>query len=131
MMERKEVARGIFLMESIGFGFLIFLQWFIEIVDIPSMLFNVEDTPFNWRESTVESLVVVALAILTISATSKILKQLKYIEGFLPVCSHCKKIRIEDGRWLPIEQYIAMHSDAVFTHSYCPECMVKYYGIED
>ena len=55
------------------------------------------------------------------------LSKVKKLEGFLPICSHCKKIRDDKGYWNQIEGYIRDHSDAEFSHSICPECAVKYY----
>jgi len=44
----------------------------------------------------------------------------------LPICSACKKIRDDQGYWSQVEGYIQEHTDARFTHSYCPECARKY-----
>jgi len=30
--------------------------------------------------------------------------------------------------WIPIDEYVGEHSDAEFSHSFCPECLKKYYG---
>ncbi|MCK5064414.1 MAG: tetratricopeptide repeat protein [Candidatus Fermentibacteraceae bacterium] len=50
------------------------------------------------------------------------------LQGLLPICAHCKKIRDDNGYWKQIEFYISDHSDAEFTHGICPDCMVKLYG---
>ncbi|MGC3988675.1 MAG: hypothetical protein QM796_03105 [Chthoniobacteraceae bacterium] len=55
------------------------------------------------------------------------LAEVKTLRGFLPTCSHCKKIRDEDGSWYEIEQYIQSHSDAKFSHGVCPTCMKRHY----
>ncbi|MBN2528454.1 MAG: response regulator [Deltaproteobacteria bacterium] len=52
-------------------------------------------------------------------------------KGMLPICAYCKKIRDEDGYWEQIETYIANRSGAFFTHSICPECAEREYGITD
>lgn len=44
------------------------------------------------------------------------------LQGFLPTCSYCKKIRNQEGAWEPIEQYISFHSDTMFSHVLCPDC---------
>ena len=60
------------------------------------------------------------------------LSHIKKLEGLLPICSHCKKIR-EPGasgksqQWRGLEEYISQRSDAQFTHSICPECLEKFY----
>jgi len=47
------------------------------------------------------------------------------LEGLLPICSYCKKIRNNSGDWERIEQYIKKRSDAEFTHGICPECFAQ------
>jgi hypothetical protein len=53
------------------------------------------------------------------------LSRVKTLGGMLPICSSCKKVREDDGYWKQIETYIRDHSDADFTHSYCPDCAKK------
>lgn len=53
--------------------------------------------------------------------------KLKKLSGLIPICSHCKKIRDDNGFWNQVEQYISEHTDAVFSHGICPDCMQKLY----
>ncbi len=55
------------------------------------------------------------------------LKKIKKLNGMLPICSSCKKIRDDKGYWNQIESYISHHSEAKFSHGICPECMNKLY----
>jgi tetratricopeptide (TPR) repeat protein len=55
------------------------------------------------------------------------LQKVKTLSGMLPICANCNKIRNDEGYWEKIERYITEHSQAVFSHSLCPECMVKLY----
>jgi sigma-B regulation protein RsbU (phosphoserine phosphatase) len=48
------------------------------------------------------------------------------LEGLLPICCSCKKIRDGTDHWQRVENYIEIHSEARFTHGYCPECYEKY-----
>jgi phosphoserine phosphatase RsbU/P len=48
--------------------------------------------------------------------------RVKRLSGLLPICGYCKKIRDDSDYWLQVEQYIAEHSEAQFTHSICPQC---------
>jgi CheY-like chemotaxis protein len=50
------------------------------------------------------------------------LLQVKKLSGLLPICASCKRIRDDQDGWQPIEDYIATHSEADFSHSICPEC---------
>ena len=55
-------------------------------------------------------------------------KRIKVLQGFLPICSFCKKIRTKDEKWEQMESYITKHSEAEFSHGLCPECAEKHYG---
>ena len=55
------------------------------------------------------------------------LSKVKQLSGLLPICSHCKKIRDDNGYWNQIEAYIRDRSEAEFSHSICQECTKKYY----
>lgn len=50
------------------------------------------------------------------------LDHVKQLQGLLPICSVCKKIRDDKGYWNRIESYISSHSEAVFSHGICPHC---------
>jgi len=58
-------------------------------------------------------------------------RSLSRIAGLLPICSSCKKIRDDRGYWNQIETYISTHSEAMFSHSLCPECAEKLYGHQE
>ena len=55
------------------------------------------------------------------------LAEVKQLSGLLPICASCKKIRDDKGYWNQIEEYICDHSDAIFSHSLCPDCLKKLY----
>jgi sigma-B regulation protein RsbU (phosphoserine phosphatase) len=50
------------------------------------------------------------------------LTQVKQLQGLLPVCCYCKKIRDDHNYWQQVEEYFGQHSDIHFTHGICPEC---------
>jgi sigma-B regulation protein RsbU (phosphoserine phosphatase) len=53
------------------------------------------------------------------------MKQVRQLQGLLPICVHCKKIRDDQNYWHQVENYISAHSAAEFTHSICPACFKK------
>jgi CheY-like chemotaxis protein len=53
--------------------------------------------------------------------------KIKTLQGLLPICASCKKIREDTGYWKKIEQYITEHSGAAFSHGICPDCIEKHY----
>jgi DNA-binding response OmpR family regulator len=50
------------------------------------------------------------------------LKRVKQLQGLLPICSYCKKIRNDRNYWEQVDAYIASHSEARFSHGVCPDC---------
>jgi CheY-like chemotaxis protein len=58
------------------------------------------------------------------------LAQVHHLQGLLPICSYCKKIRDDRNYWQQVEGYIAKHTAARFTHSICPECYEQIVGPE-
>lgn len=55
------------------------------------------------------------------------LANIKKLSGLLPICSHCKKIRDDQGYWNQIDSYIQENSEAIFSHGICQDCAKKYY----
>lgn len=55
------------------------------------------------------------------------LDEIKTLKGIVPICSHCKKIRDDQGYWNSIEKYIEEHSEAELSRSICQDCAKKYY----
>lgn len=55
------------------------------------------------------------------------LSHIKTLQGILPICMHCHKIRDDHDSWQRIDKYIQEHSDAQISHGLCPECLRKYY----
>lgn len=53
------------------------------------------------------------------------LARVKQLEGVLPICMYCKKIKDDKESWQQLEQYLARHSDVMFSHSACPECFER------
>jgi hypothetical protein len=51
--------------------------------------------------------------------------KVKHLEGIIPICMYCKKIRDDMESWQQLEQYITEHSEALFSHGICPECYGK------
>src|SRR5581483_3809350 len=54
------------------------------------------------------------------------LKRVKQLQGLIPICCYCKKIRDDENYWQQVENYISEHSDAQFSHGICPDCYTKY-----
>ena len=66
-----------------------------------------------------------------VSELESALAQVERLQGLLPICMHCKRIRDELDIWHRIESYISEHSEAEFTHSLCEDCREKFYPRAD
>lgn len=124
---KHSIFKRVIAYETIAFSVIIILIWLDEIIDIPDLFLGAEETPPNWRESLFESVCIIILCVVIIRFTSRLFKRMRYLEGILPVCASCKRIRDEEGKWHQIESYIRERSDADFSHGICPECREKLY----
>lgn len=121
-MNKQKISRYLISYEAIGFGLLFVILWLDELWDLPCLLMGADPTPINWRESILESFLALLVGLFTIYFTKKLLSEIKYLGGFLPICASCKKIRDDQGNWVQIEGYIREHSEAKFSHGICPQC---------
>jgi DNA-binding response OmpR family regulator len=49
-------------------------------------------------------------------------RTVRQLEGLLPICSYCKRIRDEQESWSQVEEYVSRRTEAQFTHGICPDC---------
>ncbi len=61
----------------------------------------------------------------TNAALQEALDNVKTLQGLLPICSSCKRVRDDTGYWNQIDTYIHAHTNASLSHGYCPECAAK------
>ena len=52
--------------------------------------------------------------------------EVRQLQGLLPICAYCKRIRTEDNSWQAIEVYVSEQTDASFSHGICPECRERH-----
>lgn len=106
-------------------------------VTLPLIRFSfstVWESPGSLLESLISAvsriLVFCLIAILAdrvASQTRDLEREVQQLEGLLPICSYCKKIKSDEGKWTVMERYIADHSQAEFTHGICPDCLTKHF----
>ena len=76
-------------------------------------------------------LTVSCIILFLVQALMKERERVKILEGLLPICSYCKKIRDDEGQdpgegdWVRIEEYFSHRTNADFSHGVCPECYPK------
>ncbi len=66
-----------------------------------------------------------------VSELQEALDHVKTLQGILPICMHCHKIRTDSESWQRIDTYITQHTDVNFSHGLCPDCLEKYYPEDD
>jgi hypothetical protein len=120
-------AKRLIFFELVAFFAFIGLTWISEYLDIPHYCLGAEVTPFNWREALFETLMILPLALVVVYSTRKVFERMRYLEGFLRLCSNCKKVADEEGKWQEIEHFVQKRSEARFSHGICPECAKKLY----
>lgn len=125
-MTKRDITRKLIIYQLAGFSILLFLIVGDELFDFPHTIFGGLATPINRLEVGIETSYVLALCALTIYPSWRLLARIRYLEGLVPICQHCKKIRVGD-EWKPVEEYISTHSAAQFSHGLCDSCLRRYY----
>ena len=59
-----------------------------------------------------------------VRALQDALSKVKHLNGLLPICAYCKRVRTDQNYWEQVEHYMADHSDVQFSHGICPACYV-------
>ena len=100
-----------------------------EIIDIPHHVFKDAPTLYSQRygEIAIELFIFFIVATIQILLSIKLYKRIRVLEGFIPICAKCKKVRNAENQWEQMEKYITQHSLATFSHSICPDCTRQLY----
>jgi len=106
----------------LGCVLVVIIIWINEILDLPHLLLNAPATPINWQECLIETFSIAIIYGLNAIFTNYLFEKIKLLDGLLPICSVCKKIRISSSKWMPIEDYIHQNSEVHFSQKLCPEC---------
>ena len=64
------------------------------------------------------------------ASLERALEEVRTLKSLLPMCSHCRKVRDDDGLWTRLESYLSSHTDTQFTHGLCPDCIRELYPEE-
>lgn len=58
-------------------------------------------------------------------ALEETLANVRTLQGLIPVCAWCHKIREDSGYWESVESYLSHLEGTAVTHGICPECAAK------
>lgn len=129
-LDFRTLVKRILQLEIVAIGGIILASWANELYDLPNLLYGAPPSRPNVYECWMETAWALAVMFFVLVITRALLKQIRYLEGFLPVCSFCKNIRVDDY-WVPIEAYLQERADVRMTHSLCPPCAKQHYGYDD
>ena len=136
-MDGVEVCREIRSQERDKFTYILFLTARGQKKDIITALESGADDylikPFDPQE--LRSRLQVGLRVLKpesalagkVEELEQAIQHVKTLQGLLPICMYCKKIRDDSDSWHRLESYIERHPDALFTHSLCSDCRDEHY----
>jgi PAS domain S-box-containing protein len=113
---RRDVVMGVRLPDGA-------LRW----LSITSMPVREQDQPAG---HAVDGVVVVFTEVTELRRGREAMDSLRTLSGLLPICMYCKKVRSDEGYWDQIEEYVAAHSSAVFSHALCPDCLERHFPPE-
>jgi hypothetical protein len=118
----------LFFSQGAVFLLFVFLTLSNEIMDIPHYVFGDAPTSYSQRlgEVLIELSIFMIIMAIQIVLFRVLYKRIRILEGFLPICANCKKIRNEENEWEQMEKYITQHSLSQFSHSICPACLEKW-----
>ncbi len=81
------------------------------------------------QEKAMQALVRQVMALLEFRRVSlhlaDALNHIKTLQGLLPICAWCKRVRDDEGYWDQVEAYLHKNTGVDFTHGICPECLEK------
>ena len=131
-IDGAEVCRRIRAVETTMPTYLILLTAKSEKEDVVQGLCAGADDyitkPFNRQELHARIKVGLRMAELQRSVAERVLEleralsRVKQLQGLLPICSYCKKVRDDQNYWQQVDSYISKHSEVEFSHSICPGC---------
>ncbi|MBD3167993.1 MAG: response regulator [candidate division Zixibacteria bacterium] len=137
-MDGVEVCRHIRERKPHGFLYLIMLTAKGEKDDIVRGLESGADDyvikPFDKAELHARVKVGERMVKLELSLEEKItelneaIANVHQLQGIIPICAWCKKIRDDGQYWHALEEYLSENSEAQFSHSICPDCREKQFG---
>jgi hypothetical protein len=123
-MEENMRFGKVLLCQSVGFIAIILLSWVDEVVGLRSLILGGHPYISDFRESTLEMLFVLAIWLIVVGTTRRLLTRVNHLEKFLRVCSWCRRIG-NDGRWVQLEEFVSIKFDTLTSHGMCEDCLKK------
>ena len=138
----KDKWRGLWLKSSVAFKDLIVLVSIGILLVAFASIFHLFERFAEFHQKYGVGPIddfIIAFAVLSIAFAffalrrwrelQRALADIVILQGLLPICASCQKIRDDAGYWNRLEFYIETHSEAELFHTICPTCLKKLYGI--
>ena len=124
---KKNITTTIVLYELIAFICVVLIIWFITFFEIPTTVWGSKYLNSAIISNLIETVLFIFIFIFIMTISYRFLQHIKHLEGFLHICSYCKKVKV-DNVWMPLDDFLRMQTDANWSHGLCDECMQKQYG---
>lgn len=128
MSTNRKVLHWLLAFQSLSLVFLLAITWVDEEVIIPDLARWIPWLSPKLMTELLESFWLIALFTLIIRSQVLAWRRIKLLEGVLPICAYCKKIREERGDWVQMETYVSDKTGADFSHGICPGCLASHFG---
>jgi len=119
-MGNRRTAQSILWIEGIGFSLAVLMSWMNSLLGLPQLLFG-GVARSDWRESALESIVILAVWLIVFVTTKRILRRFRYLEEMLQMCGWCRKLN-DAGEWKSLEEYCVKELGVDISHGICPNC---------
>ena len=68
-----------------------------------------------------------AMSLAMVAELQQALDEVRTLQGLLPMCAWCKKVRDDQGYWDDVASYIDRHTEASVSHGICPDCSKEHF----
>lgn len=101
-------------------------QWEITRADRKKRIVSISTSILTTSDGLIHALALMLDVTDEVLYRRQLESQVMKLEGLLPICASCKRIRDKQGVWQQLEAYISGHSEAQFSHGICPDCSKKW-----
>jgi hypothetical protein len=109
--------------QFLGFILLLGVIWADQVLDLSDVFFGTPRPGNSWVGTSVVTAGVIIIGFITVAHTY--VQQKRILQGFLRICTYCKKIKLDNQSWEQMEKYVTEHSRAEFSHGICPDCFKR------
>jgi hypothetical protein len=123
-MKETSLLNKVLWHQALGFLTIIFISWLVEFTGLRALVFGTHPYLADYRESAFEMLFVLVVWLFVANSTRRILRHIRYLQGFMRVCAWCRHIHYK-GDWIRLEEFMQQGFDTPTTHGICPGCLRK------